>query len=481
MGTETKNIVKNISWLTGSEIAGMLMSAMGVFFLARALGDSEFGKYGFVIAFVSLFAVLTEFGFPLLLISDISKDKTLLRKYINNILAIKIIFGISAVGIILLFISFSNKDASIKFLTLLVAANIVISSFTGFFYAIFRAHEKMKFEAVFKTIQNILLFILILFVFFSHLTLTQFVQYTLLITSIHLLLVFIFTRTWFVSFHLDFDLKFWKSLFIGALPLALSSIFVSIYYNLDSVMLSFWKTDEIVGWYNAAYKIIFLLLAFVTIFHSTIYPVLSRLIIQDPEKAKFLLKLSLKLTIVLGMPLMVIISILAAPIIKMLFGVQFLGASAGLSVLIWTLFVSSLGVIYGNTLLAIGMRRRYAFIVGIGAITNVILNFMLIPSFSLVGAATATVAAECIVLFLMYAHFNNKIFPLPFLHYFPKPFFISIIIGSATYYLYSIGVNFFFVLFFDILVYPIALIIVKGVTKDDIILLRSLYVRPTTT
>ena len=33
MSTETKNIIKNISWLTGSEIAGMLMSAMGVFFL----------------------------------------------------------------------------------------------------------------------------------------------------------------------------------------------------------------------------------------------------------------------------------------------------------------------------------------------------------------------------------------------------------------------------------------------------------------
>ena len=305
----------------------------------------------------------------------------------------------------------------------------------------------MKFEAIFKAIQNMLLFILILFVFFSHRTLTQFVQYALLITLIHLFLVFIFTQIKFIPFRLGFDFKFWKSLLISAFPLALSSVFVSIYYNLDSVMLSFWKTDEVVGWYNAAYKIIFLLLAFVTIFHSTIYPVLSRLIIQDPEKAKFLLKFSLKITIVLGMPIMVIISVLAAPIIKILFGAQFLGASLGLSVLIWTLFVSSLGIIYGNTLLAIGMRRRYAVIVGVGAITNVILNFMLIPSFSLVGAAVATVAAECAVLFLMYTHFNNQIFPLPFLCYFPKPFFISIILGGATYYLYLSGVNFFFILF----------------------------------
>ena len=83
-----------------------------------------------------------------------------------------------------------------------------------------------------------------------------------------------------------------------------------------------------------------------------------------------------------------------------IYGSKFIGASGVLSILIWT--VCFLFLNGACTLVLNASYKEYAVtkIIGIAAIFNVVANLVLIPFFSIYGAAMATVAGEAFVLVL---------------------------------------------------------------------------------
>ncbi len=95
---------------------------------------------------------------------------------------------------------------------------------------------------------------------------------TSLITLIFALLVY----TWKFGYpKIEIDFGFWKSTMREAIPYGLSGIFVMIYYWIDSIMLSAMVGNEVVGYYNAAYRIIAIFLSFHTLFILSIFPVMA--------------------------------------------------------------------------------------------------------------------------------------------------------------------------------------------------------------
>ena len=64
----------------------------------------------------------------------------------------------------------------------------------------------------------------------------------------------------FGGFRLVFDWHQWKDILHVSIPMAMAYFMTQIYYNFDTIMLKIFKGDEVVGLYNAAYKIIFLLI-----------------------------------------------------------------------------------------------------------------------------------------------------------------------------------------------------------------------------
>ena len=60
--------------------------------------------------------------------------------------------------------------------------------------------------------------------------------------------------------HVEIDVKFWRRILPEALPFALTGLFTTIYFYIDSVLLSVIKGADAVGWYNAPYRLIMVLL-----------------------------------------------------------------------------------------------------------------------------------------------------------------------------------------------------------------------------
>ncbi|MCK4385034.1 MAG: flippase [candidate division Zixibacteria bacterium] len=395
-----KTILKNFFSLSFSEVISCGLKFVSVIYLARILGAEGFGKINFATATLAYFMLLVNLGLNTYGIREIARDKERMKKYINNILTIKLLSSVFAFLLVAIFVYFLPKPLEIKKLILFFGFSLFTFSFTIDW--VFMGIQRMQYIALARITQNLIYVTLIV-------TLVKIPDQILSIPLVQvgsalvavLILMTVFVRK-YGSFKLDFDFSFWKEILSQSFPMALSLIAIQIYLNFDTVMLGFMKSDGDVGWYNAAYKVIGVLLLGGCIYYNAIFPVISNLYKKSLEKLKHLMQFTLSLMILIIAPMLVLGTIFAAQIIGLIFGDGYQESVVVFQILLWSVAAVLLNGLFGGCLLGCDRQKYHLVCVSVGALMNLILNFLLIPPFGIKGAAIATVAAETTVLFMFY-------------------------------------------------------------------------------
>lgn len=199
----------------------------------------------------------------------------------------------------------------------------------------------------------------------------------------------------FVTFCKYKELSF-RAHFKPMLLLFASILAVSIYTNLDMIMLGFISGDTEVGLYTVAVKVKSLLLTTVNALSAVLLPRLSFYLSEDNEKEyNRMLKKSISIILMVSIPLAVYFTIEAYDSIVLLGGTDYTGAVLCMQIIMPILLISGLSNITGNQILIPhGWDSSFMIAVVAGALVDVILNILLMPSFGCVGAAIATLLAE---------------------------------------------------------------------------------------
>ena len=121
--------------------------------------------------------------------------------------------------------------------------------------------------------------------------------------------------------HIEIDLKFWERIIPEALPFALTGLFTTIYFYIDSVLLSVMKGADAVGWYNAPYRLIMVLLFIPTVISSAVFPAMSRFHATANDSFRLIYKRYFKYMAIVSVPLGIGTTLLAGQIITLIFGV----------------------------------------------------------------------------------------------------------------------------------------------------------------
>jgi O-antigen/teichoic acid export membrane protein len=171
----------------------------------------------------------------------------------------------------------------------------------------------------------------------------------------------------------------------------------AVYYYADSVMLGMFRSQREVGLYAAAYVPILGLSLLVTAIRNAYLPSQSEAAARNPRDHARVLRQYGRITMMAALPAAIVGPVLAAPVLGVLYGSEFLDAAIALRLLFVTAGVMFLSSYFGSELLVRGRQRTYLVGVGAGAGTNLVLNLLLIPSFGPVGAASATLASEGLV------------------------------------------------------------------------------------
>lgn len=393
-------IIKNTAWISIANVIGKGLAFLLAIYIARYLGAELYGKFSFALSLVGILAVVADFGLNNLTIREIARKKEATKKYLDNLITLKLLLSVISFVLIAFCLWILNKDQITVQLTYLAGLFIIINSFDQFFYAIFRAWEKIKFEAIGRIFYNVILFGLGMLFIYLALSQTElmFAYVLAAICSLGLSTIFIFK--YFSKFEISFDLDFWKKILKESWPFALSSIFIILYFKIDTVMLSQMRTDAEVGWYNAAYNLVFALFLIPTVFDAIFYPILSRTFAQKKEFIYTVKKIFLY-AIVIALPTGIIIYLIKTPLIDWVYANKYPAAAGILGILIWS-FVLSLINRFPFIINAANLQKLITKQIAIGVTANIILNLFLIPKYGAIGAAYATVASEIIAIFLLF-------------------------------------------------------------------------------
>jgi O-antigen/teichoic acid export membrane protein len=203
------------------------------------------------------------------------------------------------------------------------------------------------------------------------------------------------------SLNLIFSFNF-KSLKKHLLPLLFifsSTISISIYVLLDTIMLGFLADEKAVGFYSMALKISKVPMLFVGALGLVLIPQLSSSFHQnDLENFKILILKSLNFVITFSFPVIFFVLGISNELLHAFAGERFLGAAVTLKILSVVVLLIGLSNVFGLQILTpMGKDKFLTFSVLLGTITSVSLNFILIPLYQERGAAITNIITELVV------------------------------------------------------------------------------------
>ncbi len=466
-----RRVAKNTVFLSIGQIVWTLFSIALLLFSARILGVEDFGYYTFAFAFVLLFSILTDFGFDNVVVRELARNPKLVGKYVQNLLAIKLLFSLVAFLAITAILLMWNLPPYVVYSTLLLGLYVIFNSLSSLPKCVFRSFEKMQYEALLTGLSKFLALafgipLLVLgygllglaFAFFLAGFITLLVSFFLMVSK-------------FTPLGIQFDFQFWKSVILESLPFALTAFFSTFSGKITTVLLGLLQSNLSVGIYSAAYKFLEGLTALPTLIVLPVYPLLSRYFISSKTELEKTYYFTFKLLFVFVLPLSFGVSLLAAPFIHLLYGAAYAESVPVLQILIWSIFFTFLTAVSQSVVFAANQQAKIAGYALVSAIVNVIVCLALIPLYASLGAAVA-VLFSAMVLFAFSFYCAHQIVPLPKLDFVYKSFLASLAMSAVL--LYSPVQKFFVLVVLGFLSYFAILLLVKGIDGQDIALLKKM-------
>ncbi len=432
-GTIKQTLFKNAFWLwLGVVINKLLMLAL-LIYVARILGATEYGKFTFAFAFVSLLVVFHDFGLPTIITREFAGDKEK-REEFYAIISLKLLLVFGAFFLILLSSFFITSHFDVQKIILVLALFSIVNGCAAIFYAVFQARQKIEYQVWSEILQVLLISGLGFLILFKIPSINN-LSYVYLFSAL-LALIFVLFFFHFKIFPLKINWKFsvWRKFLLMSWPLALTSLFGVIYSYTDSVMLGSWDMLAETGWYNAANKIVMASLIPMGLLSTSFYPVLSKFFQESKEKLQKAWDYQLNIMVLISFPLMAGGIVLAPGIINLFYPAEFAPAILALQILIVSAGAISLYRPFYDVMIVSNQQAKTFWMTAAGVVINVILNLILIPKYNLYGAAAATVITHLIILFFCFL-FTYKFTSIRFFNLDILSVFAISLVASATMYL----------------------------------------------
>lgn len=389
---------------TTAQFLGRIIGAACAFFstliLARFLGSHYFGEYIKITAFIALFYPLVDFGLNTVYLK-LYQDK--IEAKIASLLAFRLLGATILVVCAVVIAGVLGIFQKIFPLSLLPGIGIASITLVGIaitltITAVFQNLRRFDIVALTSSLGNAFTLVLLLIInrYFGLMG-NSGVLYALgaLVAGV------LFTAFWNLSLYpitltkAALDRSAWRKLLLASLPLGLTLLFNIVYFKVDTLILSLYRSSSEVGAYGFAYKFFEFALILPTFIMNSIYPDLVRL--KNTllwSKLKNLLLVLLVVSIGIGIGLWK-----AAPLL--IYVREDFAAAVGLLqilALALPLFYLTSPLMWWYVL--INEQKKLAIMYAFTMVLNTGANFIIIPKFGATGAAIVTGLTEVVILTL---------------------------------------------------------------------------------
>ena len=379
-------------------------------YVSRVLLPIGTGRISFATSLISYFQMFAQLGIPTYGIRVCAKardNRIELTRTAHELLIINLVMSIFSYLILAVALIFVPRLREDRILYIIISMTIFLSAIgMEWLYKALEEYSYITFRSiVFKIIAIIAMFILIRkqedYVIYGGITIFASSASNILnFINVHKYIEMKPVGNYNLKRHLQPILVFF------AMACA-----TTIYTNLDTVMLGFMTTNVDVGYYNAAIKIKTILVSVVTSLGTVLLPRASYYIEQGyAEEFRKISKKALNFVILLSFPLVIYFVLFAKEGIYFLSGSAYAGAVFPMQLIMPTLIVIGITNILGiQILIPQGREKIVLYSEIVGAIIDLIINWLLIPKLASAGAAIGTLIAEFSVLVVQYLALKKDI------------------------------------------------------------------------
>jgi O-antigen/teichoic acid export membrane protein len=393
-------IGRNTLLLVTTEFSSKLISILLIMAVARTLGPAAMGIYAFGLAFISIFAILVNFGFVTYIQREVGRSPQNAGQLFAQIFCLQVVIYLVCISIILP-TSIALADTTLKKLVVwTLSAALFFQTSVNVTNAFFRAHLKVKYEAI---------VLLTMRITYAGAGLTALLSGQGLLTLVSIELIAwvgaCFLGWWFFIKKIGnpFHRIRWSDLrdLIGKTrEFLFIRILQTIFNTVDMLMLSVMAGDIAAGLYGAALRLISAFDFLPSAFTGAYFPAMSQVAHGDRSAFYDICKPYYKYLFIIGLGLALALGVFAEGLIGLLFGTEFLPAAKTLVILALGQIILFANWPLSNAIIALNRERKIRNVFGGCAVFSICMNVILIPHFKNDGSALAFLVSQSLLLCL---------------------------------------------------------------------------------
>ncbi len=472
--TATRSIVKNSALPMGLNLFNRAIDFVFAMYYLRVMGPYDAGRYVTAITTAAFFEILANYGLDMLLIRDVARDKGRADHYLFNTTLLRLAAGFVASIPILIFIwstSYSENPLTTAevIAILLIMVGMVFSGMSKGVTGLFYVYEEAETPAAMTTATTILkvgfgVIVLLLGYSFVGLAAVSIVVNIITLTVLLILAV----RRFGLMGPWEFDWNLQKSLVHKGFPLMLIHLLQTIFISIDILLLRLMldNGEEVVGWYQNAYKWFNALQVIPAFFTLALFPIISREIEKAMASAQRMYTMSLKLMLLLALPIAAFTTFLAYFLVRLLAGPQYLPNGAiALQIVIWSIPFGWLNSVTNYVLISLGLERMQprAFIVAVGF--NIVTNMLFIPRYSFVAASVTTILSEVVLMIVFAFYLRQRMRGVNLFGLMWRPWLVTLVMVAAMWL--GSQIHLAVGLIAGALIYPAGLFLLRVIGEEE--------------
>lgn len=409
--TKNNNIAKkflgNSGWMIGQQVYNMLLQLVVGSLSARYLGPSNYGLINYGASIISFFSIICRLGLDSVIINEMIKTPEKRGSYLGSALVMRLSTSFASLFCIMGIVRvLEPNNPALYIITGLQSFAVILQSYEVFTYW-FQLNLRMKYVSIATMIAQTIVGVWRI----TLLATKASVYYFAFSSSIQYLVcgsvvIFFFLRET-KNIKLSFSKVDAKLLIGNSYHFIISGLAVTFYSQIDKIMIGKSLDPVEVGIYTAAATIATMWEFVPNALINSARPLIIGL--REKDYNKYIVRFQQLLLAITALSVLVgvAVSLLGKVAILILYGEQYLEATAPLGILIWSTGFAMIGTARGIWIVAEGYNKYTKYYIFIGAAVNFVLNIVFIPLLGITGAAITTLISQVTVAFISPLFFKN--------------------------------------------------------------------------
>lgn len=385
-------VARNTAFMLGGQVIIKILTFIFSVYVVRRLGDAHFGRYATALAYVAVFATLTDLGTSALSVREMARKKEHIARMVPDIMALRSTLSLLVmIGITASAWAFGKTPDAILGISI-ASLVLLLYAFQGPLDSVMVSQERLDFSSLFKILNSVVFMSLgtILLIYgtgYIGLIIASLVG----VLSMGLASSYVVFRVLKLRFERP-DPRRWWSLLRGGFPFSIKSGANDLARRFDTVYMSFILSASAVGWYNVPFNMILTMILMAQSLSLSIYPSMVKQYASGRGSIQNTVQQAMRYLLIISLPIATGGMLVADKLITLLYGATFAPSIDVMRIIVWALPCMFLAELMGVTTNTLHLEGKAARVSIVRAFVSIVLNVLLIPRYGIIGASIAVVA-----------------------------------------------------------------------------------------